>query len=140
MRKFFKILLVGSCLVQPLWADEINGTIDEKREKNATFSFPPAMMVKEDNIYTRNCVPCHEYLPSSLERMFMSYLKVYSGELTLKESLKAFLRNPDREFSVMSDLFLDRFNVKEKTTLSEAELKEAVDIYWDKYNIRNKLR
>jgi len=94
----------------------------------------------EDNVYTRNCVPCHEYLPSSLERMFMSYLKVYSGELTLKESLKAFLRNPDREFSVMSDLFLDRFGVKEKTTLSEAELKEAVDIYWDKYNIRNKLR
>ena len=98
------------------------------------------VVAQEEDIYTRNCIPCHEYLPSSLERMFMSYLKVYSGELTLKESLKAFLRKPDKEFSVMSDLFLDRFDVKAPTTLSEEELKEAVDIYWKKYNIRNKLR
>jgi hypothetical protein len=101
--------------------------------------FNQMVIAKEDNIYTRNCIPCHEYLPSSLERMFMSYLKVYSGELTLKESLKAFLRKPDKEFSVMSDLFLDRFDVKGPTNLTEKELKEAVDIYWRKYNIRNKL-
>lgn len=95
---------------------------------------------KEKNIFVKKCIPCHEYLPSSLERMFMSYLKVYSGEFTFKESLKSFLREPDEVSSTMSDLFLDRFGVKSKSELSEKELKEAVDIYWDMYNIRNKLK
>lgn len=70
----------------------------------------------------------------------MSYLKVYSGEFTFKESLKSFLREPDEVSSTMSDLFLDRFGVKSKSELSEKELKEAVDIYWDMYNVRNKLK
>ncbi len=101
--------------------------------------------IKENNktkatIFEKKCVPCHEYLPSSLERMFMSYLKAYSGELAFKESLKSFLREPDEISSTMSDLFLSRFGVKSKTELSEKELDEAIDIYWDKYNVRNKLR
>jgi hypothetical protein len=95
---------------------------------------------KKDNIFVKKCVPCHEYLPSSLERMFMSYLKVYSGEMTFKESLKSFLREPDEVSSTMSDLFLDRFGVKSKTELSDKELEEAVNIYWDMYDIRNKLK
>ena len=96
--------------------------------------------IKTESIFEKKCVPCHEYLPSNLERMFMSYLKVYSGEFTFKESLKSFLREPEEMSSTMSDLFLSRFGVKSKTELSEKELDEAVDIYWDMYNIRNKLR
>lgn len=96
--------------------------------------------IESSDVYTRNCIPCHEYLPSTLERMFMSYLKVYSGEFTVKESLKAYLRNPDRDMSVMSELFLDRFGIKYKTDLSEQELEEAVNIYWNKFNVRNKLK
>ncbi|MCH9740936.1 MAG: hypothetical protein K0U38_08875 [Epsilonproteobacteria bacterium] len=95
---------------------------------------------EKDNIYTRNCIPCHEYLPSTLERLFMSYLKVYSGEFTFKETLKAFLRKPDVEMSAMSDIFLDRFSVKDKSDLSDEEIEEAVNIYWEMYNVRNKLR
>ncbi|MBD3792568.1 MAG: hypothetical protein IE889_00180 [Campylobacterales bacterium] len=96
--------------------------------------------IESSDVYMRNCIPCHEYLPSTLERMFMSYLKVYSGEFTVKESLKAYLRNPDRDMSVMSELFLDRFGIKYKTDLSEQELEEAVNIYWNKFNVRNKLK
>ena len=96
--------------------------------------------IKIETIFEKKCVPCHEYLPSSLERMFMSYLKVYSGEVTFKESLKSFLRKPDEKSSTMSNLFLSRFGVKSKTELSEKELDRAVDIYWDRYNVRNKLR
>ena len=95
---------------------------------------------EEVDIYTRNCIPCHEYLPSSLERMFMTYLKVYSGEFTVKESIKAYLRNPEKDMSVMSDLFIDRFGLKYKTDLSEKELEEAVKIYWEKYDVKKKLK
>ncbi|MBU1958278.1 hypothetical protein KJ680_07725 [bacterium] len=91
------------------------------------------------NIYERTCIPCHRYLPSSLERMFMSYLKTYSGELTVKASLKAFLKKPTEENSVMSDMFIEHFSVKDKSTLSDKDLEEAINIYWETYDVRNKL-
>jgi len=92
------------------------------------------------NIFEKNCVVCHEHLPASLQRMFMSYLKVYSGEITTKAAIKGYLQNPTKRLSVMSDLFIDRFGIKDKTTLSEKELEEAIDIYWDLYDVRNKLK
>ena len=91
------------------------------------------------NVYERNCIPCHRYLPSSLERMFMNYLKTFSGEQTFKVSLKVFLQNPTEEESLMSSMFIEHFSVKDKSTLSDKELEEAIDIYWDTYNVRNKL-
>lgn len=91
------------------------------------------------NIYERTCIPCHRYLPSSLERMFMSYLKTFSGELTVKASLKSFLKNPTEETSLMSNMFIDHFSVKDKSSLSDKELTEAIDIYWETYDVRNKL-
>jgi hypothetical protein len=94
-----------------------------------------------EGVYEKNCLPCHnDHFPTSLEKMFMSYLKVYSGEITFKASLKGYLQKPDKELSVMSDLFIDRFGIKEPTTLSEKELEEAIDTYWNLYNVRNKLR
>jgi hypothetical protein len=102
-------------------------TLEAKEEKRA-------------DVYTRNCIPCHRYLPSSLERMFMNYLKTYSGEHMVKSSLKVFLKNPTEEDSLMSDMFIEHFSVKDKSTLSDEELDKAIDIYWDTYNVRNKLR
>jgi hypothetical protein len=95
---------------------------------------------EEKNIYERTCLPCHRYLPSSLGDMYMRYLKTFSGEVTFKASLKAFLKEPLEQTSVMSDLFIDRFSVKDKSLLSDKELDEAIDIYWDLYNVRNKLK
>jgi vacuolar-type H+-ATPase subunit B/Vma2 len=92
------------------------------------------------NIFEKNCKECHRGLPASLQRMFMAYLKVYSGEITVKAALKGYLMKPDKKLSVMSDLFIDRFGIKEKSKLSEKELEEAIDIYWDLYNVRNKLK
>ncbi len=98
-------------------------------------------LLLSQNIYEKNCLFCHnDHFPTSLERMFMSYIKVYSGEITFKASLKGYLQNPTKELSAMSDLFIDRFGIKEKTTLSEKELEEAINIYWDLYNVRNKLK
>ena len=92
------------------------------------------------NVFERNCLVCHEHFPASLQRMFMSYLKVYSGEITMKAALKGYLKKPDKKLSVMSDLFIDRFGIKDKTDLNDEELEKAIDIYWNLYNVRNKLR
>ena len=94
---------------------------------------------EKKNIYERNCIPCHLYLPSSLERMFMNYLKTYSGEQTFKASLKVFLKNPTEKESLMSSMFIEHFSVKDKSQLSDEELDEAIDIYWKTYDVRKKL-
>ena len=104
------------------------------------FSMALVAQNMEDNIYTRTCIPCHEYMPSSLERMFMSYIKVYSGEITFKASLKGYLQEPNKETSMMSDLFIDTFGIKDKLDLNEWEIEDAIDIYWELYNVRNKLK
>ncbi len=95
---------------------------------------------EEQGVYEKNCIPCHRYQPASLEKLFMEYLKTYSGELSLKGALKAFLKNPTESESLMSDKFIENFSVKDKTTLSDKELDEAIDTYWELYDVRKKLK
>ncbi len=90
--------------------------------------------------YERNCVECHKELPTSLQRMFMRYLLVYGGEQNVKAGLKHYLKYPLKEISVMPDLFIDSYGIKKKTTLSDSDIDEALDIYWDKFKVFNKLK
>ena len=96
--------------------------------------------ITAQDAYERNCVGCHEELPTSLQRMFMRYLLVYSGENNVKAGLKHYLKFPLREISVMSDLFLDNYGIKKKTTLTDRQIDEALDIYWDKFKVFDKLK
>jgi len=112
----------------------------ERSERNITI-LTNSINLEDINIYEGNCIPCHKYgMPTTLEGMFMKYLKEYSGEISIKETLKQFLKNPTKEDSVMSELFLDKFSVKEKSFLNDDDLAKAIDIYWDLYNVRNKLK
>jgi hypothetical protein len=93
-----------------------------------------------ENVYERNCIPCHKELPTSLGQMFKEYLLIYSSEKFVKAGLKHYLRNPSKSISVMSDLFIDTYGIKNKTLLSPEELDEAIDIYWEKFKVFNKLK
>ncbi len=93
-----------------------------------------------EGVYERNCVPCHQALPSTLQQMFKRYLLVYSGEKNLKASIKHYLQYPDRSISVMSDLFIQRYGIKSKSWLSDAELDEAIEVYWDQFKVFGRLQ
>jgi len=90
--------------------------------------------------YERNCVGCHQELPATLQEMFKRYLLVYSGETNMKAGIKHYLLYPSKDISAMSDLFIDTYSAKEKTNLDIKELEEAIDIYWDKFKVFNKLK
>jgi len=92
------------------------------------------------NIYEKNCVSCHNKIPVSIDKYFYRYLLEYSSEKALKEAMFNFLKNPTRETSLMSEAFIKRFGLKKKTKLSNEELKEALNIYWDEYNLFGKLQ
>jgi hypothetical protein len=96
--------------------------------------------VQAEDIYARNCIPCHKNLPTSLEQMFMSYLAAYSGETNVKSVLRFYLNKPTKSITVMSDLFIDNYGVKKPTTLTKEELDEAIDIYWEKFKVFDKLK
>ena len=90
--------------------------------------------------FERNCVGCHKQLPATLQEMFKRYLLVYSSEDNVKAGIKHYLKYPSKAISAMSDLFVETAGVKSKTTLSQQELDEAVDIYWEKYKVFGKLK
>lgn len=96
--------------------------------------------VFSQDAYERNCVECHKELPTSLQEMFKRYLLVYSGEQNVKAGLKHYLKYPLREISVMDNLFIDNYGIKKKTKLKESDIDEALDIYWDKFKVSNKLK
>ena len=98
------------------------------------------LMLFGENAFERNCVHCHETLPMTLQRMFMNYLQVYSGEKNTKAALKHFMQYPRKDTSVMSDLFLQNFEIKEPLKISDEELEKAIDIYWEKYRVIGKLK
>jgi len=90
--------------------------------------------------YERHCVECHKELPTSLQRMFMRYLLVYGGEENVKAGLKHYLKYPIKEISVMSDLFIDNYGIKKKTRLSDRQIDEALDSYWERFKVIDKLK
>ena len=92
------------------------------------------------DVYERHCVGCHKKLPTSLQRMFMNYLLVYGGEKNMKAGLKHYLQYPSKHISVMSDLFIDNYGIKKKTRLRSDEIDEALDVYWEKFKVFDKLK
>jgi hypothetical protein len=107
--------------------------------KTVLFLMLTLALVSQD-VYEHKCVPCHKELPTSLQQMFMSYLSLYSGEKNVKAVLKYYLKYPSKGMSVMSDLFIDSYGIKEKSMLSNEELNEAIDIYWEKSKVFEKLK
>ena len=92
------------------------------------------------NIYERNCVSCHIKIPVTIDKYFYRYLLEYSSEEDVKEAMFEFLKNPTKEKSLMSESIIKRFGLKRKTRLKDDELKEALDLYWQEYNLFGKLQ
>jgi len=96
--------------------------------------------VLAENSYERNCVHCHNTLSASLQEMFKRYLLVYSSEPNVKAGIKHYLKYPSKDIARMSDLFIEVYGIKNKSTLNDKELDEAVDIYWDEMKVFGKLK
>ncbi|MCF6340848.1 MAG: hypothetical protein L3J10_08910 [Sulfurimonas sp.] len=92
------------------------------------------------DVYEKNCVECHKQLPVSIDKYFYKYLLIYSSETDMKNAMISYLKYPAKETTVMSDAFISRFGIKKKSKLSEDELKEAIDVYWQKYKVFGKLK
>jgi len=98
------------------------------------------LALSAEDAFERNCVTCHRTLPATLQEMFKRYLLVYSGERNVKAAIKHYLIYPNKDISVMSDLFISTYGIKKPVSIEEEELDRAIDIYWDKFKVFGKLK
>ncbi len=92
------------------------------------------------NIYKNNCMKCHKRLPVSIDKYFYRYLLKYSSEKNVKDAMINYLKKPNKDTTIMPEAFVKRFGIKKKTKLNDQQLKEAIDIYWEKYKVFGKLK
>lgn len=93
-----------------------------------------------NNIYEKDCISCHDKLDVSIDKYFYRYLLKYSSERSVKKSMAMYLKNPSSKTTIMPQAFIKRFGVKKSTKLSDKQLNEALNIYWEKYKIFGKLK
>ena len=99
-----------------------------------------AQTLSDKAIYEKACIPCHDDLPMSLGEMFKRYLLVYSSERFVKQAIMNYLKHPDRDISVLPDLFFTDHEVKKPLELSDETLRKAVNYYWEANKVFGKLR
>lgn len=91
-------------------------------------------------VYEKNCIPCHEDMAVKIDKFFYRYLLKYSSEMDVKHAMKAYLKNPKADNSILVDGLINRFGIKKKTTLNDEQLQEALDTYWELYKVSDKLK
>ena len=92
------------------------------------------------NSYENNCLKCHNKLPVSIDKYFYRYLLKYSSENSVKKAISNYLKNPNKDTTIMPEAFIKRFGIKNKTVLNDKQLEEALDIYWQTYKVFGKLK
>ena len=97
-------------------------------------------MSVQANVYEQNCMACHKELPVSIDKYFYRYLLKFSSQKDVKQAMEEYLKNPQKETTIMPEAFIRRFGVKQPTTLTQKQLEEALDTYWEKYKIFGKLK
>ena len=92
------------------------------------------------DVYEKNCIKCHALLPFSLRDMFMRYLAAYGGENNVKVGLDHYFHYPSKDISVMPIEFLNSYGINHHSKINDRELKQAIDIYWEKYKVIGRLK
>jgi len=87
------------------------------------------------NIYESNCKSCHG-IENQLNIFMHRYTLKYSSEKRIKKALFEYMKKPEATNSIMPMGFINRWGVKAPSTLSDRELREAIDSYYHLYNLR----
>jgi len=89
-------------------------------------------------IFETNCKKCHTQ--EELTLFMKEYTLKFSSKDRIKNYLYKFLENPTSNIPVMPYNFIIKKGYKTDTTLTSKELKEAIDTYYNEYNIQKNIR
>jgi len=82
------------------------------------------------------CLACHaqQQIPNSL--IYKRYLMQYSTDTRMEEAIFNYLKNPNKETSIMPPQFFLKFPMKEKLPLDDETLHINIQNYLKKFNLR----
>jgi hypothetical protein len=88
----------------------------------------------------KNCLSCHkqQQIPSSL--IYKRYLMKYSTHKSIEEAMFRYLKDPDKNTSIMPPQFFLKFPMKETLSLDDKSLLQNIRNYLNRYDIKQKLR
>lgn len=88
--------------------------------------------------FEQNCLSCHDnYFKFNM--MMKKYTLKYSSEEKIKKAMFEYLKNPTYEKSVLPFGYLNRFGIKEESFLEDKVLKDMINIYYEKFNLKDKI-
>ncbi|MDD3462038.1 MAG: hypothetical protein PHW07_00165 [Sulfurospirillaceae bacterium] len=99
-----------------------------------------SLSLSAKSVYEQDCMSCHQTMAVKIDKFFYRYLLKYSSEEGVKKAMAQYLKNPTAQKTVLSDGLINRFGVKKPTKLSDKELQEALDEYWEIHKVFGKLK
>ena len=87
----------------------------------------------------QNCLNCHQKQQIPNEMIYRKYLTRYSTKSRIKNIILQYLKDPKKVNSIMPPQFFLKFPMKKPINLDEEQLKESIDLFIDKFDIRKRL-
>jgi len=86
------------------------------------------------------CLNCHRENKLPTKLIYKRYLLRYSTKERIKNAIFTYLKEPNPKNSIMPQPFFDKFNKKPTLDLNDSTLKNAIDAFIEKYDIKKQLR
>jgi hypothetical protein len=91
------------------------------------------------DVLMQKCIQCHinQKIPSDM--IYRKYLLRYSTSQNISQAIYNYIKAPSPKTSIMPKPFFDKFPLKPQLAIEEGELKELIDLYIKKYDLKNRL-
>ena len=85
------------------------------------------------------CFSCHRIQKVPSELIYRRYLLRYSTAPAIEKALIRYLKNPQKEHSIMPQEFFMKFPIKKAMKRDEKVLRKDIKRYLDSFDIKKKL-
>lgn len=86
-----------------------------------------------------NCLNCHtqDQIPNDL--IFRRYLMKYSTKGAMSQAILKYLKDPQKETSIMPPPFFSKFPMKVSLDLNDATLEKNIRTFMETFSVKKKL-
>ncbi len=87
----------------------------------------------------KNCLYCHKKNQIPNQIIYKKYLEKYSTANRMQEAIFDYLKNPNKKYSIMPNVFFTKFPMKQKINLDNEKLRKSIKSYLKKFDIKKRL-
>lgn len=102
--------------------------------------FSENIYIDNEYLLQKKCLTCHQKQQIPNDLIYRRYLMVYSTSRRMGKAIFLYMKNPDKNNSVMHHPFFFKFPMKEKLALKDATLKKMISEYLIKFDVKKKFK